>query len=245
MAEQQEAGQESDLSRRRQFAMKLSDFQMPPPCQYQTKEHMPASRDEQDKQAKAEYQQNITPASFLEPKSVIKSKRATVRSQTPHGLASPTEIEDQRWSYEQQDKMSQPSSASPVAQDNTSQSSSASLVPQDNDNQGSAVLMNSLTGEALQDYQKQLFLLEQRSKNYHGQVEQELSKYVEEESATKFRCRINQDCTELFEGRNDWRDHVINEHFEWYRGISGIIAHIKTSRPVSEVVQTSSEKTPC
>ncbi|KAF2226602.1 hypothetical protein BDZ85DRAFT_230087 [Elsinoe ampelina] len=46
-------------------------------------------------------------------------------------------------------------------------------------------------------------------------LEQELNKFVKQEDAAKYRCKVPE-CTKLFKGVDFWRKHVEKRHPEWY-----------------------------
>lgn len=97
----------------------------------------------------------------------------------------------------------------------------------------------------LQDYQMQLMLLEQQNRKRliaHNQaIDQGLLNYVKEEDETTFRCMVSdQDCIELFKGRDYWKWHVDKEHKDWYQEFRDSVGHSDTECQLSMVVRNTS-----
>ncbi|KAK5694253.1 hypothetical protein LTR97_009875 [Elasticomyces elasticus] len=58
-------------------------------------------------------------------------------------------------------------------------------------------------------------------------VEEELSKFVKQEDASKYRCKVPE-CTKLFKGTDFWRKHVEKRHVEFYEKVYSDVRLVNT-----------------
>jgi len=282
-AQQQQAASASHLDRSKECASQATQHSMQPAPQLSTssiypsssighqpqdyqmqliflkqqrKKRLPALREPQSEQARQQDQQKNSFGITVGSSPMTVPKYTSVFSLPPLELVSPEENEVQRQApkgYNSTRQMKPPSAGI------QNEGSRGSVANTDVTSEEQPILARPFPSSAsrnsvlLQDYQRQLMLLEQQNKKRVEQqnkkrveqVEKEVLKYVEEENATKFRCRVDQNCNKLFKGRDYWRKHVANRHQEWYQATSEKVRSIEISKFRNETSKAPRREPSC